>query len=822
MKKLWTALLSFAIVMAAGMCTMAGTFDGYWDFEQADGTYAYGFPRILVAMDKAWYQNTKVVLGENGSTASFYHKGSYDAYAEEGMTGGLLFTIGASVNTDFQDLPSFVYLGFDEEEAMNYYALLPTDYQAYMGDEEVRSEYDELWSGVEDVLASAIIKGSEKFREIYGTGDDQTVESEPLSESEQKIISSGDYDYLINDKTAAIVKYTGDAQEVTIPSEINEYQVTEIGAEAFRYRKMKSVSIPGSIRSIGRQAFEYCEITQELSLPVNCAISEDAFSYAVLPPVVTIPAGTQVEACAFSYCELVEKICVDPGAVLKSRAFGYCDDLRLVVLADGTLLEKNAFEYCRGMEKAFLCGNVQAEEGSFADCGEIEVTKAEAEEYDTLKQGAFDGTLVGKEDTFPEEGKTLEIINSPASLDGVTVTLKEATAQRTDTLGFDYTLSGMIENNSDEGIMQVIYTFALIDENGEEFRSFGIVYDGEDKALPPGASADFFHDDIRWGKQSIPAAVEIGISSVKTEKELPPAHVPQMGEYLYQALGDEKLANIKEEPPIELSFHVDQGGYGRTAEFTQGEALDKAVELLCAIKIGAESGEWVTDNYNGIGLKWADGTYTGISLNLRNLEYWVHSNIHTYELENLGEFWSYCAEYLEEDHYPEEDADDSYEGDEAVEASFSPYDFITGETGNGKYLVYTFPDICLLIPAGWKDRYLTETDEYGVNFYQKASHDRYLDEGVTEHGGFLFRFSASEDESFRDLPDYRDLGYSENAGLYFYLKLPSDVRFYNDPEIREEYGEMSGEIDLIADMAQIRKSMHFYTDGIESTDPGMS
>ena len=115
MKKLWTALLSIAIVAAAGLCTMAGTFDGYWDFEQADGTYAYGFPRILVVMDKTWYQNTRVVLGEDGSTASFYHKCSYNAYAEEGMTGGLLFTIGASVNTDFQDLPGFVYLGFDEE-----------------------------------------------------------------------------------------------------------------------------------------------------------------------------------------------------------------------------------------------------------------------------------------------------------------------------------------------------------------------------------------------------------------------------------------------------------------------------------------------------------------------------------------------------------------------------------------------------------------------------------------------------------------------------------------------------------------------------------
>ena len=100
---------------------------------------------------------------------------------------------------------------------------------------------------------------------------------------------------------------------------------------------------------------------------------------------------------------------------------------------------------------------------------------------------------------------------------------------------------------------------------------------------------------------------------------------------------------------MELSFHVDQGGYGRTATFTKGEALDRAVELFCAIQIGEESGEWVTDNYNWIRLTWEDGSYTGISLNLANLEYFVHSTSHTYELNGLDEFWTYCAGYLEED-----------------------------------------------------------------------------------------------------------------------------------------------------------------------------
>ena len=113
--------------------------------------------------------------------------------------------------------------------------------------------------------------------------------------------------------------------------------------------------------------------------------------------------------------------------------------------------------------------------------------------------------------------------------------------------------------------------------------------------------------------------------------------------------GDEKLARIKEEPPVALSFHVDQGGYGRTATFNKGDALDQAIGLLCAIRIGKETNEWVTDNYNWIELTWEDGSYTDISLNLYNLEYFVHSTPHCYTLENLDEFWSYCAGYLEED-----------------------------------------------------------------------------------------------------------------------------------------------------------------------------
>ena len=244
----------------------------------------------------------------------------------------------------------------------------------------------------------------------------------------------------------------------------------------------------------------------------------------------------------------------------------------------------------------------------------------------------------------------LRIDNSPTSKDGVTVTLEKATARRMrDPDRYEYAFSGTIENTTDEGIMQVIYTFALLDKDGNEFRSFGEVYDGENESIPPHQKIDFALDGIKWGAQDVPSSVSVGVSTVMTETELPAEQIPQPGDYLYQILGDEKLANIRETPPAELSFHIDQGGYGRTATFTKGEELDKAVDLLCGIRIAGETEEMVTDNYNWIRLVWEDGSESYISLNLRNLEHSIHSIPHIYRLENLEAFWSYAEGFVVED-----------------------------------------------------------------------------------------------------------------------------------------------------------------------------
>lgn len=150
-----------------------------------------------------------------------------------------------------------------------------------------------------------------------------------------------------------------------------------------------------------------------------------------------------------------------------------------------------------------------------------------------------------------------------------------------------------------------------------------------------------------------------------------------------------------------------------------------------------------------------------------------------------------------------------------AEETFSPYDFVTGSAGGGSFIFYDFPDITLYLPASWEGRYVVEQDEFGVAFYQAASYEKYMEEGQ-EGGGFLFRLCADEGEDFRNLLAYEYLGYSENAGLHFYLTLPPEYTAYPEEGIMADYGEMAGDMDAIIEMVRIAPNMSFYgVDGPE-------
>lgn len=149
-------LIGIACLLLSLLCqqqTWAAEFSDYETYQNEDGTYTYDFMTGLkVTVSQKWYEATLVET--DLATVRFYHKDSYQKYQSEGTDdGGLLLVIGTSVNHSFAEIPETEYLGFDEENALNYYTRKPTDYPAFTADESVREEYDALFAEVDAVCA---------------------------------------------------------------------------------------------------------------------------------------------------------------------------------------------------------------------------------------------------------------------------------------------------------------------------------------------------------------------------------------------------------------------------------------------------------------------------------------------------------------------------------------------------------------------------------------------------------------------------------------------------------------------------------------------
>ena len=86
--------------------------------------------------------------------------------------------------------------------------------------------------------------------------------------AEDEILESGDWRYYINDDgTATIDSFTGEAEEVIVPSEIDGVDVVTIGHGSFIWDNLTSIEIPDSVTTIGEYAFSGCESLTSIEIP---------------------------------------------------------------------------------------------------------------------------------------------------------------------------------------------------------------------------------------------------------------------------------------------------------------------------------------------------------------------------------------------------------------------------------------------------------------------------------------------------------------------------------------------------------------------------
>ena len=69
---------------------------------------------------------------------------------------------------------------------------------------------------------------------------------------------SGEFEYEVTDeetKSCQVTGYTGNETEIVIPETLDGYTVESIGRSAFSWGKMESISLPDTVKTIGRSAF---------------------------------------------------------------------------------------------------------------------------------------------------------------------------------------------------------------------------------------------------------------------------------------------------------------------------------------------------------------------------------------------------------------------------------------------------------------------------------------------------------------------------------------------------------------------------------------
>ena len=116
------------------------------------------------------------------------------------------------------------------------------------------------------------------------------------------------------DKTGLVIvrdvlySYEGSAKRVEIPG-----TVTSIGSDAFyRCKRLISITIPNSVTSIGDAAFRECESLTNVTIPDSVtSIEREAFSYCKSLTSVTIPDSvTDIGHGAFIGCESLKSVTI--------------------------------------------------------------------------------------------------------------------------------------------------------------------------------------------------------------------------------------------------------------------------------------------------------------------------------------------------------------------------------------------------------------------------------------------------------------------------------------------------------------------------------
>ena len=178
--------------------------------------------------------------------------------------------------------------------------------------------------------------------------------------------------YYVMDGEAYLLAYEGTATEVTVPDEVNGYDVLHV-LEAFRSNTtITKVTLPSNLKTIGAYSFYNCTKLTSVNFP-SSLVTVGAYAFygcTSLVSDVVIPQGVKVIGFyAFYNCNKITNLTISNGVeTIGEYAFSNCSRINGVAIPSSVkIVSRYAFYYCSAISTLTIGTGVETI-GEYAFC----------------------------------------------------------------------------------------------------------------------------------------------------------------------------------------------------------------------------------------------------------------------------------------------------------------------------------------------------------------------------------------------------------------------------------------------------------------------